>query len=83
VATRPRSERGERRRKSSRWAGVTSVSNSGRQERQSAVIGLGLVPVEVGEHFGPMPRHWMGSGWPDIVRARRASAATRQRGQIG
>ena len=57
VATRPSSERGERWRKSSRQAGVTPVRNSGRQERQSVVIGLGLVPVEVGELFGPKPRH--------------------------
>jgi hypothetical protein len=48
VATRPRSERGNRRRKISERAGVTPVRNSGRQERQSVVIGLGLVPVEVG-----------------------------------
>jgi hypothetical protein len=47
------------------------------------MIGLGLVPVEVEEHFGPKSGHWMGSGWPDTVRARRASAAARRRGQIG
>jgi hypothetical protein len=57
VATRPRSKRGEQRRKSSGRAGVTPVRNSDHQERQSAVIGLGLVPVEVGEHFGPKPGH--------------------------
>jgi hypothetical protein len=83
VATRPRSERGERRRKSSRRVGVTPVRNSGRQERQSTVIGLGLVPVEVGKRFGPKPGHRTGSGWPDTVWARRASAAARRRGQIG
>jgi hypothetical protein len=53
------------------------VRNSGRQEGQSAMIGLGLVPVEVGEHFGPKPGHWMGSSGSDTVRARRASAAAR------
>jgi hypothetical protein len=78
VATRPRSERGKRQRKISGRAGVTPVRNSGRQERQLAVIGLGLVPVEVGEKFGPKPGHWTGSGWPDTVRARRASAAARR-----
>jgi hypothetical protein len=36
-----------------------------------------------GEHFGPKPEHWTGSGWPDTVRARRASAAAHRRGQIG
>jgi hypothetical protein len=82
VATRPRSERGERRRKSSGWAEVTPVRNSGRRERQSAVIGLGLVPVEVGELFGPKPGHWTGSGWPNTVWARRASTATHRQGQI-
>jgi hypothetical protein len=51
-----------------------------RQERQSTVIGLGLVRVEVGKHFGPKPEHWTGSGWPDTVRARRASATARRRG---
>jgi hypothetical protein len=83
VSTRPRSERGEQWRKSSRRARVTPVRNSGRQERQSAMIGLGLVPVDVGEHSGPKPGHWTGSGWPDTVRARRASAAARQQSQIG
>jgi hypothetical protein len=40
------------------WAGRgNSVRNSSRQERQSAMIGLGLVPVEVGEHFGPKLGH--------------------------
>jgi hypothetical protein len=57
VATRPRSERGKQRRKSSGRDGVTLVRNSGRQERQSAMIGLGLVPVEVAEHSGPKPGH--------------------------
>jgi hypothetical protein len=46
---------------------VTPVRNSGRQERQSVVIGLGLIPIEVGEHFGPKPGHWTRSGWPDTV----------------
>jgi hypothetical protein len=36
---------------------VTLVRNIDRQERQSAAIGLGLVPVEVGEHYGPLPGH--------------------------
>jgi hypothetical protein len=57
VATRPRSRRGKRRRKSSGRAGVTPVRNSGRQETQSTVIGIGIVPVEVGEHSGPKPGH--------------------------
>jgi hypothetical protein len=57
---------------------VTPVRNSGRQERQSAVIGLGLVQVEVGEHFGPKSGHWTGLGWPDTVRAWRASAVARR-----
>jgi hypothetical protein len=83
VATRLRSERGNQRKNSSRRAGVTPVRNSGREKRQSAVIGLGLVPVEVGEHSGPKPGHWMGSGWSDTVRAWRASAVARRRGQIG
>jgi hypothetical protein len=83
VATRPRSERGNRRRKSSRRVRVTPVRNSGRQESQSTVIGLRLVPVEVGEHSGPTPGHWTGSGWPDTVWAWRASAAARRRDQIG
>jgi hypothetical protein len=52
VATRPRSERGKQRRKISGRAGVTPVRNSGLQERQSAVIGLGLVPIEVGSSLG-------------------------------
>jgi hypothetical protein len=43
--------------KSSRRAGVTPARNSGRQERQSTAIGLVLVPVVVGEHYGPIPRH--------------------------
>jgi hypothetical protein len=50
VATRPGLERGKRRGKSSRRARVTPARNFGRQERQSTVIGLGLVLVEVGEH---------------------------------
>jgi hypothetical protein len=79
----PRAERGERRREGLGRAGVTPVRNPGRQRGQSAVIGLGLVPIEVGEHPGPKPRHWTRSGWPDIVRARRAGATTRRRGQIG
>jgi hypothetical protein len=83
VATRPRSERGNRRRKSSGQAEVTPVRNSGRQERQSFVIALRIVPEEVGEHSRPKPGHWTGSGWPDTVRARRVSAAARRRGQIG
>jgi hypothetical protein len=83
VATRPVLERRKWRGKSSRRAGVTPVRNSGRQERQSSVTGLGLVQVEVGEHFGPKPVHWTGSGWPDTVRARRARATARRRGQIG
>jgi hypothetical protein len=78
VATRPRLERGERQRKSFGRAEVTPVRNSDRQERQSVVIGLGLVPVEVGEHFRPKLGHWTGSGWPDTVRARRARAAARR-----
>jgi hypothetical protein len=57
VATRPRSERGNRLRKRSGQPGVTTVRNSGRQEKQSAVIGLELVLVEVGEHSGPKLRH--------------------------
>jgi hypothetical protein len=57
-------------KKSSGRARVTSVRNFGRQERQSAAIGLGLVPVGVGEHYGPIARQWTGSGWPDTVRAR-------------
>jgi hypothetical protein len=61
---------GKRQRKNFGRAGVTLVRNSGRQERQSAVIGLGLVPVEVGEHSRPKPGHWAGSRWSGIVRAR-------------
>jgi hypothetical protein len=83
VTTRPRSERGKRRRKSSGQAGVTLVTNSGRQERQSVVIGLELVPIEVGEQSWPKSGHWTGSSWPDTVQARRASATARRRGQIG
>jgi hypothetical protein len=83
VATRPGSERGKRRGKSSRRADVTPVRNSDRQERQSATIGLGLVPVVVGEYSRPKPGHWTGSGWPDTVRARQASAVACLRGQIG
>jgi hypothetical protein len=83
VATRPGSERGKRRGKSSGWAGVTPVRNFGCQKRQSTVIGLGLVPVEVWKHFGLIPGHWTGSGWPDTVRARRASVIARQLGKIG
>jgi hypothetical protein len=45
--------------KNSGRAEVTSVRNSGRQERQSVAIGLGVVPVEAGEHYGPIP----GTGW--------------------
>jgi hypothetical protein len=82
VATRLRLETGERRRKSFGRAGVTPVRNFGRLERQSAVIGIGLVPVEAGEHYGPIPGHWTGSDWPDTVRAWRASATARRRGQI-
>jgi hypothetical protein len=52
VARRPRTVRGERRGKGLERVRVTPVSNSGRQERQSAMIGLGLVPLEVGEHSG-------------------------------
>jgi hypothetical protein len=52
VATRTGSERGKRRGKSSGRARVTLVRNSGRQERQSTAIGLGLVPVEVGGIMG-------------------------------
>jgi hypothetical protein len=54
---RPGLERGKRWGESSGRARVTLVRNSGRQERQSAAIGLGLVPVEVGEHYGPIPGH--------------------------
>jgi hypothetical protein len=61
--------------------------NSGEEFRSPgeaiAAIGLGLVLVEVREHYGPLPGHWTGSGWLDTVRARRASVAARQRGQIG
>jgi hypothetical protein len=59
------------------------VRKSDRQRGQSGVIGLGLVLLEVGEHPGPKPGHWTRSGWPDTVRARRAGAAARRRGQIG
>jgi hypothetical protein len=38
------------------------VRNPGRQRGQSVVIGLGLVPVEVGEHLGPKLGHWTRSG---------------------
>jgi hypothetical protein len=83
VATRPGSERGERWRKSSGRPRVTPVRNSGHLDRQSAVIGLGLVPVEVGEHFRPKPGHWTGLGLPDTVQVRLASAAAGRRGQVG
>jgi hypothetical protein len=48
LATRPRSERGERRRESSRRVGAVLVRNSACWERQSTAIGLSLVPMEVG-----------------------------------
>jgi hypothetical protein len=43
---------GEWQRKSSGRAGITPVRNSGRRERQSAVIGLELVPVEAESTLG-------------------------------
>jgi hypothetical protein len=82
-ATSLRAERGEQRGGGLRQAGVTPVRNPGYQRGQSAVIGLGLVPVEVGEDPGPKPGHWTRSGWPDTMRVRRAGAATCRRGQIG
>jgi hypothetical protein len=52
MATRPKLERGKRWRKSSERTRVTLVRNSGRQEGQSVVIGLGLGPVDVGGIMG-------------------------------
>jgi hypothetical protein len=76
---RDRGQRGGNRgEESSEWDKVTPVRNFGRQKRQSAAIGLRVVPVEVGEHYGPIPGHWTGSGWPNTVRACRASVAARR-----
>ena len=58
-ATRPGSERGEWRRENSGRVDITPARNSDRWERQSTAIGLGLVPVEVGERYGPTS----GTGW--------------------
>jgi hypothetical protein len=43
------------------------MRNPGRQRGKSAVIGLGLVPVEVGEHPGLKPGHQTRSGWLNTV----------------
>jgi hypothetical protein len=81
-ATRPGSERGGRRRESFGRVGAVPLRNSDRWERQSTAIGLGLVPMEVGERYGPTSGHGTGLGWPDTVRERRSNAVTHQRGQI-
>jgi hypothetical protein len=48
--------------------GVTLARNPGRRERQSSVIGLGLVPVGVGDCYGPTSGHGAGLSWPDTTR---------------
>jgi hypothetical protein len=80
---RPGSERGERRRESSGRVVAVPVSNSDSWERPTTVIGLSLVPVEVGERYGPTSGNGTGLRWPDTVRAQRANAAAHRRGQIG
>jgi hypothetical protein len=48
------------------------VRNLGRQRGQSVVIGLGLVPVEVGEHPGPKPGpNWLKADANKVKQARR------------
>jgi hypothetical protein len=79
----PRAERGEWGREGLGQARVTPVRNPGRQRGQSAVIGLGLVSVEVVEHPVPKPGHWTWSRWPDTTRARRTIVAEHRRAKIG
>jgi hypothetical protein len=80
---RPR-DRGQRwendRGRAPGGSGVTPARNSGRGEGQSSAIGLGLVPVRVGERYGSTSGHRAGLSWPDTARgtaSRRDQTPTR------
>jgi hypothetical protein len=46
---------------------VTPARNPDHEERQSSAIGLGLVPVRVGECYGSSLGHRAGLSWPDTT----------------
>jgi hypothetical protein len=47
--------------------GVTPAKNLGHEMGRSSAIGLGLVPMRVGECYGPTLGHRAGLSWPDTA----------------